>query len=114
MSDLSESIEFRKKQSLEIIAQYKDLITKYDALFDKDLLKKELAKIKDIDDEDKKAESEQKYLAKLKSRRVALEEKEAILEKIATLEKHLETDKEGVSDQQKSSGHPAKKYSRTT
>jgi hypothetical protein len=90
MSELEKIDDFVADKADDMFKKWCDLYDKYDELLNKDLLQKELEKIKKAgDDEEKRSDSEQKYLSKLKSRRVALEEQESILEKIMTLQQQL-------------------------
>ena len=108
--DEIEVISYRKEQALNIISQYKDLMAKYDLVFDVDVLEKELAK---ASDDDQKTDLEKKLLDKLDNRRSALEKKEQILEKIYNLEKHLSNDS-GQDDSENSvvGGHPSNRFRR--
>jgi hypothetical protein len=90
MSELGKIDDFVANKAEEMFKKWCDLYDKYDELISKDLLQKELDKMKNAgDDEEKRSESEQKYLSKLKSRRVAIEEQESILDKIMTLQQQL-------------------------
>lgn len=90
MNELNKIDGFVSDKSEDMFKKWCDLYDKYDELLDKDLLQNELDKMKNAgNDEEKRSESEQKYLSKLKSRRVALEEQESILEKIITLQQQL-------------------------
>ena len=104
-----EVVSYRREQALKIIEQYKDLMGKYDLVFDIDVLEKELEK---ASDEDQKSEVEKKLLDKLENRRNALEKKEQLLDKISSLEKHLTNDSDDDIEKQDISGHPANRHRR--
>ena len=105
-----EVVSYRKEQALNIIEQYKDLMKKYDLVFDIDVLEKELAK---ASDDEQKAEAEKKLLDKLDNRRSALEKKEEILEKIYSLEKHLSNEHDqGIEKLEDRGGHPTSRHRR--
>lgn len=108
-----EVVSYRKEQALKIIEQYKDLMNKYDLVFNIDVLEKELAK---ANDEEEKYEVEKKLLDKIDNRRKALEKKEELLDKILKLEKHLsnqtEDDEEPEGGLEESSTHPSNRYRR--
>ena len=78
-TDVEKTKEYRKKTSLELIDNYKDLIEKTFTVTDKDLLQLK------IDSESDK-ETEQKFLDAIKRRRVALDEINLMLENIEKLE----------------------------
>lgn len=113
--DEKEVVEYRKNQALSIIAQYKDLMDKYDKVFEIDILEEELSKAQDADDEKAKKDTEAKYLQMLDKRADALSKKEVILEKIFNLEKYLTENEEGAVDEKVKSltQHPSKRHSRS-
>ncbi len=95
MNELLEIKEYRKKQSLDLIEKYKDLISKTFTVVDKDLLQGKIDS--DVDEN----ESEQKYLDAIKKRRIALDEVDLILDKIEKLERHTMPDEEVEAEKSK-------------
>lgn len=103
-TDAEKTKEYRKKTSLELIDNYKDLIEKTFTVTDKDLLQDKLNSESD-------KETEQKFLDAIKRRRVALDEIDLMLEKIEKLEISINAI-DGKVDEENSETNPNNKHIR--
>lgn len=104
-TDAEKTKEYRKKTSLELIDNYKDLIKKTFKVTDKDLLDEKLNSESD-------KETEQKFLDGIKRRRVALDEIDLMLEKIEKLEVSINAIDDKVDEDNTETKSVTKKYSK--
>lgn len=108
-TDAEKTKEYRKKTTLKLIENYKDLITKTFEVTDVDLLQE---KIDEAEENEKSKEDV--LLNAIKKRKTALDEVDNLLDKIEKLEKNIiEMDKsEDESNNESIDANPNKKHIR--